>query len=558
MSSEAYNALNRVWKGTTKVLLGQEIGELSEYEPWLAEHIVPILHKKSALSKKDVYCAVSDYPDDARFVSLEEVQFDRKFEPLDINQIKDIDSIIESLGERFQYCGNIVLGNSKYVERSSDVQNSFYVLGSNFVYDCEYVAYSSYTRASKRLFAVISDYGCSDLIRVFETHKQSRCFEAWKCYDSSDVYFSSCVQGSQDAMFSFNLKNKKNVIGNVELSREKYLELKKKLLAEIRDELVRNKRLPSLMDIVASSAKLKPLPKELRLSQSNDSEDKAPIEAAFQKTTNVLFGRTLTDFESYGDWLKKYIPSVDIYPSVASGKPIPVSDINPCNLFLKDRLVGWDENCDIGEITKLEQSEIGSFDEIKAAIGKIAFLNPGGRLGDTRNLMLVPLSNSSVNCYYCPIASFNDCVAYSYWPRESKYMFGSTLAFQSNFCINAYYSTNLSRAFEVDGSNNCSDIYFAHNCEGVRDSMFCFNAKNLKYAIGNSPLSMEQYKEVKAALLGQLANELKKNKEVPWSIFNIGAIEVCKEIDNEDNENKTAPITNSKKRSRLWHSKLIR
>ena len=523
MDSALYNTLNRSWKSTAKIILGGELdGELKDYEKWLSEPMVPIIKRASAISNREVYCGVSDYLGNANFVSLDEIDFNKKFEPLNINEIKDIDSIIKAVGERFQYCGNVVLGNSKFVEKSSNIHNSFHVLNSNFVYDSEYIAYSSYTRGSKYLFSVVSDYGCSHLIRTFETHKQSRCFEAWKCYDSSDIYFSSCVQGSQDVLFSFNQKNKKHTIGNIELSKDKYLELKAKLLAEVRGDLTKDKRLPSLMEIVSSSAKLVKLPASLKFDSEDFFPDLNPVEDAFQKTTSILFGRQLCDFQSYGNWLTNHVPSVVECKSAASGKKMCMSNFNPCNFFPKDRLVDRDEYWKVGEITKLEPNDIGSFNSIKNSIGKIGFCNPNGRLGECKNLILTPLSNTSLNCYCCPIASFNEACAYSYWPRTSKYIFGSALVFDSSFCINSYYSMNLSRCFEVDGSSSCSDLYFSHNCENVRDSMFCFNAKNLNHAIGNSEFSTSDYKKLKASILEQIHDELETNKSISQDIFTIG------------------------------------
>lgn len=516
-----YDSLDRAWRSTCKVVLGDDIGSLEKYSEWLAEPMAPLLHRKSHVSGKDVCCAVPDYAEDARFISMEEADFGRKFQPLGINEIKDIDSITEALQERLSYCGNVVLGNSCNVERSSDVQNSFHVYNSNFIYDCEHIAYSSYCRGSKYLFATISDYSCSHLIRAFETHKQSRCFEAWNCYNSSDCYFSSFMEGSNDAMFSFNLRNKRNVIGNLELPKERYLQLKAKLLGEIREELECNGRLPSLMDIVASSAPPKPV-RQLKAAAAEGTGDSEPIESAFQKTTGLLLGKPLHGFRSYEVWLMRHVPGIEKVKSRVSGRTMHISRIKPYDMFLKDRLVAKDECWEIGGLIRLDPSEIESFAKLKEAVGSIAYFTPEGQLGECRNLMLVPLANTSVNCYHCPIASFNEYAAFSYWPRSSSYIFGSALAFASSFCINSYYSTTLSRAFEADGCNNCSDIYFAHNCENVRDSMFCFNAKNLRNAIGNSQMDADHYKSVKSSLLAQMADELERNKSLRWDIFNIG------------------------------------
>ncbi|MEW6749343.1 MAG: hypothetical protein AB1295_06580 [Candidatus Micrarchaeota archaeon] len=523
VKSGTYEAVDRSWKSTCRAVLGEEIGGLAEYEGWLSEHRKPMLTKKSWLSGKEVFSAITDYGQDARFVALDEIDYGKAYSPLGIDEIKDIDSIIEALGERRAYCGNIVLGNSRNVERSSDVQNSFHILGSNFIYDSEHIAYSSNCRGSRHLFAVVSDYGCSHLIRAFETQQQSRCLEAWKCYLSSDCYFCCSVENSQDAMFSFNLRGKRNVIGNLELTRDRYLALKAKLLAEIRDELMERKRLPSLMEMIDASAKPAGIGLERLPKPSGEAGEMGPIEEGFRKTTSILLGRPLEGIEAYGGWLNRHIPSVGERRSAATGRSMHVAEMLPCDLFPPERLVDQDEYMLVGERCRLEEAEIGSLDSLKKAVGSIGFVNPNGVVGECRNAMLTPLCNTSINVYRCPIASYNECAAYSYWPRSSKYMFGSALAFSSSFCINSYYSMNLARTFETDCSNNCSDAYFLHNCENVRDGMFCFNAKNLRFAIGNAQMEPGDYRKAKAALLEQMADELEKTKSLRWGVFNMGS-----------------------------------
>ena len=109
--------------------------------------------------------------------------------------------------------------------------------------------------------------------------------------------------------------------------------------------------------------------------------------------------------------------------------------------------------------------------------------------------------------------------AFSLWPRESSYVFGSEILFNSSFCINCYYSTNINRGFEVDSSHNSSDIYFSHNVENARECLFCFNVKNLSYAIANAPLGKEKYLEIKKALLEQIRERLEKKKSLGFSVY---------------------------------------
>ena len=46
---------------------------------------------------------------------------------LGINEIKDIDSALDALAGNVAYSGNIVLGNSGFVERSNRCANAYYV-----------------------------------------------------------------------------------------------------------------------------------------------------------------------------------------------------------------------------------------------------------------------------------------------------------------------------------------------------------------------------------------------------------------------------------------------
>ena len=519
-NSPVYNELNKTWKNTCRVLFGEEIGELKEYEEWLSSCMDPLDVRKSKISGKDVYLAVPDYCASARFVSLEEIGMVKKPEPLNINEIKDIDSIVEALQERFCYSGNIVLANSKNVERSSNIFNSSNVLNSNFIYDSEYIAYSSNVRYCKYLFGANNIIDSSFVIRGPEGFRDTRCFEIWGCYTNSDCYFSFGVEGSQNVLFSFNIKNKRNVIGNLELPKEKFLSLKEKILGELKGELVRRKSLPSLMDLVSGSKKKPEI--KLDVEEISDEQNKEPMEAAFRSTTRVVLGRELYNLDAYEKWLMRHVPPVEELGSAVSGKKVYYGYSGMRWTLPRDRIVKDAESRKLGEILKLEKDNIESFDKLKDSLWKIAFFRTEARIGENRNLIGVPLANQSLNCYKGGIYSFNENCAFCYWPRNSRYMFGSAVSFSSNFCINAYYSLNLSRAFEVDCSSNCSDIYFSHNCENVHESMFCFNTKNQRYSIGNVPLALEKYKGIKVAILEQIADELEKNKELRWDVYNIG------------------------------------
>ncbi|MEI6577303.1 MAG: hypothetical protein WCO63_14090, partial [Bacteroidota bacterium] len=76
--------------------------------------------------------------------------------------------------------------------------------------------------------------------------------------------------------------------------------------------------------------------------------------------------------------------------------------------------------------------------------------------------------------------------------RESDWTALSALL-SSEFNIRCFNSVKLSRCLEADFCRDCSGIYFSHNCENVHDSMFCFNVKNLRHAIGNVEVGREKF-----------------------------------------------------------------
>jgi hypothetical protein len=515
-----YETLNRSWNSMCRLLLGEEIGEMKEYEKWLTQYLEPMRAERSAISGKDVYVAVQDYCKGAKFISLEDTQT-TKPTPLSINEIKDIDSIIDAFHERFLYSGNIILSNSRDVSQSTNIQNSFHVLRSNYIWDSEYVGFSSMVRGGKHLLGVNNDAYSSFMLSSMECYKNTRSLELWECFDCSESYFTFGSWNCQNIFFSFNLRNRRNAIGNIELQRDKFLSLKGKLIEEMRDELKRNKSLPSLFELVSADPRKPEIPKGFHTEEFKEGTDKGIIEDAFRKTTRIVLGKELQGMDAYGDWLLRHVIKTRSAVSAATGRPTSLSSHAPYKFYPRDRLVKANEGVKLGEILRMDESDITSLDSAKDSLWKIAFFVSEIMIGENKNIIGVMLANQSSNCYKGSIYSYDEFCGFSFWPRDSKYVFGSSMAFSSSFCINAYNSLNLARSFEVESCSNSSDLYFSHNCENAQDAMFCFNSKNLKHAVGNAPLLPDKYKSLKSTLLAQISEELENKKELKYDIFNL-------------------------------------
>ena len=141
MGNAIEETLDRRWRNVCKVLFKEDIGPLSDYAAWLVKNNEPVIHRKSSVSGKDVTYAIGAYREGAKWIGLDEIDLHRKFEPLGVNEIKDVESIVGAIQDRTCYAGNIVLGNSGFVQGSSSISDSFYMHETGKLGDSKYLAY---------------------------------------------------------------------------------------------------------------------------------------------------------------------------------------------------------------------------------------------------------------------------------------------------------------------------------------------------------------------------------------------------------------------------------
>ena len=109
----------------------------------------------------------------------------------------------------------------------------------------------------------------------------------------------------------------------------------------------------------------------------------------------------------------------------------------------------------------------------------------------------------------------SEYVAYGQMLTNTKYMFGCCWGSDDNFCINSTELEHANRVFESTLCIQTADAYYSYNCIGCQEVMFCLNQKSTRYAIGNRPLEKIKYLALKAKLLGEIVELLKRDKTVP-------------------------------------------
>jgi len=525
MDQALYNELNKAWKSTCRILLGEEIGELREYEPWLKGYLPQIKLRKSHLSGKEVTLAMDDYCRDANFISGDEIRGQGAGAPLGIDEIKDIDSIMNAVSERWEYCGNRVLGNSTNVELSDLVIDSNYVSDSVTVKQASHIYSAFLIGSGTKYFFGGGYFDASEFdVRCMFGLAANRCFESHLVANGGDLYFCYNAIGCHDMLFSFNQRNKRNIIGNVELPKDRYLELKKKLLGEIKDELKKSKELPSLFGLVPDT---KPDIGDVSVVPELKEETVVSVEKAFAATFKVLLKTDCPhNMDELEGWLSGHIIKIKEVTSafgIQTTMPMRPEILPHSALLPVRRVVSEKEALELGKL-KLPESDISDFGRIMESLPKIGYFTAEAVVGSCRNLIKAPAVADSSNLYKEYDAVRSEYAGISSNVFNSKYIFGSHRMYDSQFCMKCYNSLNLNRCFEVDTSTKCRDAYFCHNCEGLADAMFCWNVKGKRHAIGNISLPQDQYEKTKNTILEQIADKIARNKNLEYDIFNIGCV----------------------------------
>ena len=510
--------LEQSFASTCKVLFGEEIGKLSDFEGYLGEMMTGYSRKKSFVSGKDVLISLPYYPESARYISQDEMG-ELKFPPLNVNEIKDIDSLFSAVQERVAYCGNKLFGRNIEV---SDVDNCIdctHVSHAHNVREVKYGAYLSYLRESEYVFGVWGFPGSRMSIRVAEGTGSTRCFESYYSSDISDLYYSINCIGCTDGIFAFNLRSKRNVIGNLELPKDEYSELKKKLLSEISDELRKKKRLFSLADIAFFGRDRGKISEEILY----DSPVPPKIESAFGSASKLVLGKERKDIRKYSQWLLKRAMKIWKVRGARGTPTFKLSEIPVVRELPADRLLPLDEAIDSGKTgIEMKKGEKPGLAELLSRASKIAYFTVEFEDGQNENCVDTPALFGGSNIYKSWDTTDGKNSAYTTAIVRSSYLFGGFLRLlDSTFCINCFNITKVSNSFEIDSSYSTRNSYLCHNVENADSCILCFNVKGLRNAVGNTSVSREEFERVKKLLLDYINKELDEKRGTELSIFSI-------------------------------------
>jgi len=511
--------INTAWKTATRVVLGDEIGDIWKYKEYLERYAHLPMEKNGVYFPSKRYeniTKTADYHNVSSVISKLRKPF------TDINEIKDIDNLFELAKDHFTYIGNVVLGNSNYVEKSANIINSSYVYKSNTVIKSKYVAYTSYAKDVEYVFG---SHALGSMKFIIATNISgggdpiARIFESFYMLGGTyDAYFSHNLWGCSEAFFSFFQKGKRYIIGNNELPKDKYLKVKESLLEQIRADLERKK--PKTLYEIIRSSDTKYNINEIEL----DEEPPEKVRRSFMSTSHVILGKKLNiENKKVINFLTRANPYYHIDKIMAGGYKDTVGGIGYyLGKIGKDLLKHYIPIQKVGEISE-ERIDLGSNVTItledlieKFKESRLPAINISLNGHNIENVEGAPCFHSS-HIYRVIDGIKAKTSAYSLWPRESTDTFGSFSVFESHFVIRSYGSENLNRAFEVDASNKVSDAYYLHMCEGVSNAAFSFGLRgsNEKYYVLNTQIDKTTYEKMKENLQDWIVSRIDKGKKVP-------------------------------------------
>lgn len=248
------------------------------------------------------------------------------------------------------------------------------------------------------------------------------------------------------------------------------------------------------------------------------------IEKRFTLVTQLVLGKGLEGMKDYGEWLLSRAQEARMVEkeSVSSGLPVYVPAAK-FFLSLDGRVMKAGEALAHGEKSiTMAQAESLSLANAGKALEGISATTPEIMYSENVDTIESCAYGPTQHCFRVACCWFSKYCAYSYWSRTSDSLFGCSLCTDCSFCIKCYSSTKLTRCFEVNDSNRCSDSYFCHNCEDLAECMFCFNAKAKRYAIANVEIGREAYMKIKKLVLASIVSRLGKEKSLGQDVYSIG------------------------------------
>jgi hypothetical protein len=228
--------IEEAWRATAQVLFGKCPGELERFEKWLKRDVPSTIVAKSPVSGRSVYIPSFVYYAETQGQSItldESLEWGKKH--LEKEDVKGLTlaNAAGKLGELRYFSPEVVSGQNVGMEECGVYFSSSYCFRSSSMAFDKYCAYCMWPRNSEHIFGSAWVFSCSFCAKCYHSENLTRCFEVSNSNNCADCYYCHNCENVRDSMFCFSAKNLRHAIGNVEVGKEKYAEIRKLVLADL-------------------------------------------------------------------------------------------------------------------------------------------------------------------------------------------------------------------------------------------------------------------------------------------------------------------------------------
>jgi len=172
----------------------------------------------------------------------------RDVEEKSIDNFKNLQDLTMQMKSMAVFRGSR-MSNSEVVEESDSIYTSNYVFNSQNISASQKILFCEHCFQSEYLLASRSSGSSSFGIRINDCFQVSNSFDVDWSGNTTNCYFIHNANDLRDCMFCFNVRSKQYCIGNKQYTKEKYFELKEKILKEYFEQLSSKNPFVTLKDL---------------------------------------------------------------------------------------------------------------------------------------------------------------------------------------------------------------------------------------------------------------------------------------------------------------------
>lgn len=238
-ATENMNLIEKGWSATYSVLLKRTPASIKEYGEWLSRHTVELEEVATPFGAKTYLPqklpVFSEFPKE-RVITMDEALVLGKV-GIAQEETDALVKVLKEVGKIAFFTPELRDGNNMNLmsfPHAFHVTNAY--KGFDGVYG-EHMGYCSFALNSKYVYGCYRALESQFSIKCFNSLYLNRCFELDSCERCADSYYCHNCEGLSECMFTFNMKGKRNVVGNTQLDRGKYASVKEALIGQIAGEL---------------------------------------------------------------------------------------------------------------------------------------------------------------------------------------------------------------------------------------------------------------------------------------------------------------------------------